>query len=155
MNRINQNQFFDILFYLRGFFAFLLIPLLLLLNIEYFNNILLHSNIYLFKNRSPNLTYPLMYVVEYYDKYIIDIYKFILIFDLILLTTYYFLNQCRLQIPHIFYLKIDNTQLLNNSSKIFFTLLPLCFFFDLLNMYMNLTDVLLQNKSIKIRVKQK
>ena len=37
MNRINQNQFFDILFYLRGFFAFLLIPLLLLLNIEYFN----------------------------------------------------------------------------------------------------------------------
>lgn len=75
MNRINQNQFFDILFYLRGFFAFLLIPLLLLLNIEYFNNILLHSNIYLFKNRSPNLTYPLMYVVVYYSCCILFTYK--------------------------------------------------------------------------------
>ena len=123
---------------------FFVIPIYLTINLVIF---VLPGFLYFYfgaVHPSNSYTY-LKYGVEYYDKYIIDIYKFILIFDLILLTTYYFLNKCRLQIPHIFYLKIDNTQLLNNSSKIFFTLLPLCFFFDFLNIFNN---NIFMNKSI-------
>lgn len=69
----NFRDLIDILFYLRGFLAFCLVPFILLFNIYPFYNILLHSNVYLNNYRFPNLAEPLYFCCLYFFSTILFI----------------------------------------------------------------------------------
>ena len=76
----NFRNYIDFLFYLRGFLAFILVPLILLFNILPFSNILLYSNVYLNNYRFPNLNEPFYYC----SLYFFSITLFLIFFNLIL-----------------------------------------------------------------------
>lgn len=60
------KKFIDLSFYLRGILAFILVPVIFLLNISPLNTLLLHSNVYLNNYRFPNLSEPGYYCVLYF-----------------------------------------------------------------------------------------
>lgn len=69
----NSRDLIDILFYLRGFLAFSLVPFILLFNIYPFYDVLLHSNVYLNNYRFPNLAEPLYFCCLYFFSTILFI----------------------------------------------------------------------------------
>jgi len=76
----NYKNYIDYLFFLRGFLAFLLVPITFLLNIEPFNKILLYSNVYLNNYRFPNLNEPFYYC----SLYFFSTFLFIIFYNFIL-----------------------------------------------------------------------
>lgn len=62
----NLKDIIDFSFYLRGFLAFVFVPIIFLLNFSPFDTILLHSNVYLNNYRFPNLSQPAYYCILYF-----------------------------------------------------------------------------------------
>lgn len=58
MKNSNYTELIDSIFLLRGFLGLVLVPMIILYNIEPFSSILLYSNVYLYSDRYPNLNLP-------------------------------------------------------------------------------------------------
>lgn len=130
------TKFIDICFYLRGFLAFILVPIIFLLNINPIDTILLHSNVYLNNYRFPNLNEPAYYCILYFFS------------SSIFLVTYnYFYKKINIKYDFKFFDKINNLKifLIYIFLIILFLKLRILYDIDYLDRYKFSGDLLINN----------